>query len=207
MTEGRTDSPPSMRTMLLMTLGAGLAATALTLLVVLPAEFGRDPTGFGKFTGLDKLAPDDHHEHVVEATPATTKPAQFHATPYRSDTVEIVLVPKGDKSGRSELEYKVAMKSGGAFVYAWQSDAADGALYSDFHAETKPEPDVTVHAFGSATTPSANGSLSAPIDAPHGWYFQNKSDKPVTIRLRLAGYYELIPPGETGNAAGILPLE
>lgn len=206
MSEGQTDSPPSMRTMLLITLGAGIAATVLTLLVVLPAEFGRDPTGFGKLTGLDRLAPDDHHEHVVDVVPGTAGPAQFHAMPFRSDTVEITLVPKGDKSGRSELEYKVAMKTGSTIVYAWQSDATDGALYFDFHAETKPEPDVKVYAFGSATAPSANGSLSAPIDAPHGWYFQNKSKKPITIRLRLAGYYELIPPGESGNVAGILPL-
>lgn len=205
MTEGRTDSPPSTRTMLLITLGAGIAATVLTLLVVLPAEFGRDPTGFGKLTGLDRLAPDHHHEQIVEVMPGTTAPAQSHAAPFRSDTVEIVLVPKGDKSGRSELEYKVAMKTGGTFVYAWESDAAEGALYSDFHAETKPEPDVKVYPFGAATAASANGSLNAPISAPHGWYFQNKSDKAITIRLKLAGFYELIPPGESGNVTGILP--
>jgi hypothetical protein len=207
MSEGRTDTPPSWRTMVLITLGAGIAATLLTLLVVLPAEFGRDPTGFGKLTGLDRLAPDDHHEHVVAVVPGTVGPAQVQAAPFRSDEVEIVLVPKGDKSGRSELEYKVAMTTGGTIVYTWQSDAADGALYSDFHAETKPEPDVKVYAFGTGTAPSANGSLTAPIDAPHGWYFQNKSDKPITIRLKLAGYYELIAPGESGNAAGILPLQ
>ncbi len=206
MTEGQTANPPSAKTLILATLGAGVVATVLTLLVVLPAEFGRDPTGFGRLTGLDKLAPHDHHEEVVQVMPGTTAPAQSQDAPFRTDTIDIALVAKGDKSGRSDLEYKVAMKTGGTIVYAWSADAEDGALLSDLHAETLPEPDVKVYAFKQSTAPAANGSLTAPIDAPHGWYFQNKSDKPVTIRLKLAGYYELIAPGEPGNKAGIAPL-
>jgi hypothetical protein len=41
---------------------AGLIATVLTVLVVLPAEFGRDPTGFGHLTGLIKLSEHTHEE-------------------------------------------------------------------------------------------------------------------------------------------------
>jgi hypothetical protein len=45
MTEGQTSNPPSIGRLIVITLGAAAAATALTLFVVLPAEFGRDPTG------------------------------------------------------------------------------------------------------------------------------------------------------------------
>jgi hypothetical protein len=38
----------------------------------------------------------------------------------------------------------------------------------------------------------------------HGWYLQNQSVNPVTVKLRVSGFYELIPPGETGNEAGII---
>jgi hypothetical protein len=61
MTEGQTNTPPSLKTLLGFTVGSALVATVLTIFVVLPAEFGRDPTGFGHLTGLIKLS---EHEHV-----------------------------------------------------------------------------------------------------------------------------------------------
>jgi hypothetical protein len=45
--------------------------------------------------------------------------------------------------------------------------------------------------------------LVAPFDGIFGWYLQNQSEAPVTIKLDLAGFYQLIPPGEYGNEAGI----
>ena len=206
MTEGQINNPPSFKTLIAITLGTGVIATVLTLLVVLPAEFGRDPTGFGRLTGLDKLAPDDHHEDVIEIATSPTAPAQFRNMPFRSDTIEIPLVAKGDKAGSSELEYKVRMKTGDTIVYAWTADGAtDGEFYFDLHAET-PKPDVKVVEFKQETASQSNGSLVAPIDAIHGWYWQNKSRNPVVVKLKLSGYYELIPPGEEGNRAGIMPL-
>lgn len=203
MTEGQSSNPPPAGRLLLITIGAGIVATILTLLVVLPAEFGRDPTGFGRLTGLDKLAPQD--EHVVEVASGPSSPAQFSDTPYRSDLVEIPLVPKGDSAGHYQLEYKVRMKPGQAIVYAWEVEgAANGEFYSDLHAETDG-PDVKVVEFKQETALRSNGSLVAPVNGVHGWYWQNKSTNKVLVRLKLSGFYELIPPGETGNKAGILP--
>jgi hypothetical protein len=203
MTEGQTTNPPSLSKLLLITVGAGIAATILTVLIVLPAEFGRDPTGFGRLTGLDALAPE--HEHTVEAVPGVTSPAQFSDTPFRSDTMDIPLVPKGDNTGHHQLEYKVRMKPGQTIVYAWEVEgAAEGEFFSDLHAETDG-PDVKVIEFKQETALRGNGSLIAPIDGVHGWYWQNKSPNKVVVRLKLSGFYDLIPPGETGNKAGILP--
>lgn len=47
-----------------------------------------------------------------------------------------------------------------------------------------------------------NGTLIAPFEGRHGWFFQNSAEKPVKVRLRIAGFYTLIPPGEPGNEAG-----
>jgi hypothetical protein len=38
-------------------------------------------------------------------------------------------------------------------------------------------------------------------------YFQNQCLKPVTVHLRLSGFYELVPTGENGNLAGIEPIK
>ena len=54
------------------------------------------------------------------------------------------------------------------------------------------------------TGTSANGALTAPFDGIHGWYFQNQSLNHVIVKVKLAGFYELIPPGEAGNEARII---
>lgn len=201
MSEGQTDNPPLAGKLLLATLGAAAAATALVVLVVLPAEFGRDPTGFGRFTGLSDLAPARGHA----AEPAGATAARSYDKPYRSDLIEVPLVAKGDRAGYFELEYKVAMKAGQSFVYSWEVEgAAGGPLYADLHAET-PKPDVRVIEFKQEDALKSHGSIVAPVDGVYGWYWLNKSTGPVTVRLRLSGFYELIPAGAPGNTAGITP--
>jgi hypothetical protein len=36
-------------------------------------------------------------------------------------------------------------------------------------------------------------------------HWENRSAKAVTVRLKISGFYDLIPAGETGNKAGIVP--
>jgi len=37
----------------------------------------------------------------------------------------------------------------------------------------------------------------------HGWYFQNQSDKEVTVHLKPSSFYEMILPVEYGNEGKI----
>jgi hypothetical protein len=48
------------------------------------------------------------------------------------------------------------------------------------------------------------GALTAPFDGIQGWQFSNSSEQPVVVRLRLSGFYDLVPVGAPGNEAGIL---
>ncbi len=50
----------------------------------------------------------------------------------------------------------------------------------------------------------AQGALTAPFDGIQGWQFSNSSEKPVVVRLKASGFYELVPAGEEGNLAGIV---
>ncbi len=125
--------------------------------------------------------------------------------PFRTDEIEIVLPGNGARGG--ELEYKFRMKKGQAIVYSWSETGTPAdEFYFDLH--------------GHATTASANGefdlanyhkeskdkgagSLVAAVDGVHGWFFQNGGEKTATVTIKVAGFYELIPPGEVGNEAGI----
>jgi hypothetical protein len=52
--------------------------------------------------------------------------------------------------------------------------------------------------YQKAAGAKASGALIGPWQGIHGWYWQNKSEAPVTVRLRLAGFYELIA-GQAGQ--------
>ena len=47
--------------------------------------------------------------------------------------------------------------------------------------------------YRKGTGGTENGSLIAPFDGIHGWYLKNDTDRPVVVRLTLAGFYEVIP--------------
>ena len=185
---------------------AFLLGSAIFVLFVLPAEFHRDPTGFGKLTGLDRLAgPEVVTVAAAPAGPNAT--TRFYNTQFRTDTILIKLPP----DEKNELEYKVKMRPGDTLTYSWNTtgdEAHPEWFYYDFHGESRPVPEgakATVMEYKQATGLSSNGALVAPFEGVHGWYFQNQSDKPLTVHLKLSGFYELVPPGEYGNEAKIEP--
>ena len=204
--EGRTDRPPSKARLGLITAGALVAASVILVGFVLPAEFHTDPTGFGRATGLLKLGTPQPKTETVAAA-ATVAPTRDYPVAYRTNVVEIPLAAGGDAQRKDELEYKVRMKAGDSFVYAWSVPVADpNAFYYDFHGETPAAgaAPAKVVEYKQATGTAGNGTLIAPIPGVHGWYLQNQSDKPVVVKLRLSGFYELVPPGQYGNEAGIV---
>jgi hypothetical protein len=190
-----TTVPPTTGSRLLFQTAVALVfATAFTVLVALPAERGVDPTGFGKLTGLTRLAKPQTVQLQATARPAAAAAGASSPTPFLSDVIEIKLTGGGAEG--SETERKVWMEAGQTLVYAW---AADGEVYSDFHGETLPTPKVTVAEYRvtdpdkGADPRAANGALTAPMAGFHGWYFVNLGEKPVTIRVKIAGFYERRP--------------
>jgi hypothetical protein len=207
MTEER--KKPSLKKTQLAVIAAGalLVGSAMFVLFVLPAEFHRDPTGFGRLTGLDRLAgPDIVTVAAAPAGPNAT--TRFYGTAFRTDIIEIKLPP----DEKNELEYKVKMRPGDTLTYSWNvtgDEAHPEWFYFDFHGESRPVPEgakATVMEYKQATGLNSNGALVAPFEGVHGWYFQNQSDKPQTVHLKISGFYELVPPGEYGNEGGVQPL-
>jgi hypothetical protein len=198
------ETPALSRAKLASLLGGALGLAVLTLvLFVLPAEFRMDPTGFGKLTGLEKLAAPPPPTVVAPAPASASASAQFSATPYRTDSIDIPLAANDD-----ELEYKVRMKRGDAITYSWTADGIDDPdlFYFDFHGELHPAPagaPQTIAEYAQQTGLHSSGSLRAPFDGVHGWYLQNQSEKPVVVHLKVSGFYELVPPGDYGNERGI----
>ena len=115
-----------------------------------------------------------------------------YQTAHRTDTVDIPVRPNG-----GEIEYMVKMRQGDSMVYSWRAvDIANPAqLASEFHGHTDRPPGTTgtLIFYRKATGGTENGSLIAPFDGIHGWYLKNDTNRPVVVRLTLAGFYEVIP--------------
>lgn len=193
------------RRVVVLTAVAALVATAIMFLAFLPAEYGYDPTGFGRLTGLTKIAAAAP-ETVAAVAPAAAgggTAARAASAAYRSDTIDIRL------PGDGELEYKVQMKPGDSLVYSWEVEGFENPewFYYDFHGETWPRPEgekAKVAEYEQKVGVKSSGSLVAPFEGAHGWYLQNQGGNPVVVHLKVSGFYKLVPPGEYGNLEGIV---
>jgi hypothetical protein len=149
-----------------------------------------------------EAATSDWLDEVVAAAPAqdwievplTENVFRQSEIDYRTDEIDIEVPPLG-----GGLEYKLAIREGDAIAYAWTAGelAAPELFLSEFHGHTERVGDApgTVMFYRRAVGGSESGALVAPFDGVHGWYFQNSGEEAVVVRLRVAGFYELIPEG------------
>jgi hypothetical protein len=204
-TEGQISKPLPAGRMLVISGCAFIAATFIMFGAVLPVEFNWDPLRLGQMSGLDRLwAPN---EVAFDTSKSEVPLAREYPEGFRADVIEIPLRASGDSTRGDELEYKVQMKKDATFIYEWS--VADipkpDEFYFDFHGHTLAAGKaMTVATYKQATGTSANGALTAPFDGVHGWFFQNQSANPVVVRVKVSGFYELIPPGDICNESGII---
>jgi hypothetical protein len=188
------------------TLGALALAVLIVLGAILPAEFNKDPLGIGKLTGVARLwAPA---EKTIDTKSAAAPLAREYDVAFREDTVEIPLGGFLTGNENSELEYKVRMTKGATVTYAWTVTGAarPDDFHFDQHGHTTPAPgqDMTVATYKQGFGLKQQGALTAPFEGIQGWQFSNSSEQPVVVRLKLAGFYELIPGGQPGNEGSVI---
>lgn len=180
-----------------------VTAGVLLITVVLPSEYGIDPSGVGKAFGLTEmgkiktaLAAEAAADKVAAATPpkavstAAAVPAVTAAPPVgaakvRSDEMLVTLKP-GEGT-----EVKMAMLKGAVVNYSWKTDG--GMVNHDTHGDPANGPANTFHSYRKEKQVTGNsGEFAAVFDGNHGWFWRNRSDKPVTITLKTNGAYSSI---------------
>lgn len=195
-------NPPiqSLRSLFIASAVATVIAGFVLIFFVLPAEYGVDPTGIGKKWGLTALAatPPKQTQAVAIALPpqpasevlcsdrsdhAGTRKPSAPASPWQ-DTVKIIVPAK------EGLEYKFQLSKGALLEYSWATDGTE--LYFDFHGEPKGDTTGYFKSFKESTGHQSGGSLTAPFEGSHGWYWENNSHVPVTIILNTRGTYRVL---------------
>jgi hypothetical protein len=185
MTTYETASLPSLPQLGKATASALAVAGLILLTAVLPAEYGIDPSGIGKALGLTQMSRTA--SKPADITPATGAGAQATVNKteqaFRTDEMSVTLQP-GEGA-----EVKAQIRKGEQFVFSWVSEG--GPVKSDMHGEphnAKPNEFSTYWKVPQQS--SAQGTFAAPFDGIHGWFWRNKGDKPVTIRVKVSGFHE-----------------
>jgi hypothetical protein len=192
-------TPPTARR-LAQSIGAAIAGAAILLvLIVLPAEYGIDPTGLGARMGLtamhapartlkiqDVIGGNANYREVKVPDPGDPTPlpnpavVQLKMADAPTKTVTVRLLPD------QETEIKAALDVAQVILYSWR---ADGEVYTDFHGHEPSAGREFVRYEEQQSGHEGRGSLVAPFTGEHGWFWLNVSDKPVTITLTVTGYY------------------
>lgn len=193
---GSIQVPPG--TLAKATAGALLAAAAIVVLFVLPAEYGIDPTGVGRLTGIAGMAAGSEAEAPVAAAPAAgpvaasipTMASIVRTGTLRNDEMTLTLAP------HSGQEVKAHMQAGDSYVFEWS--AKGGPVKVDMHGEKvdAPEGEFTSY-WADKALAGGQGNFTAPFTGTHGWYFRNKGETPVTVTVRTTGFYKdlFLPQG------------
>jgi hypothetical protein len=201
--------PPSRKSLVRAAILTLLGAAVVTVVFIMPAQYGVDPTGLGKKLGLTSLAgvtaPEISTEpRIVEGRfPGIPAAEDFdfyepevlgdpfsrsHDAPYRTDTM---IVPLDEFE---QVEIKTTMKQGDALVYSWKLLEGE-VVYTDFHADphqVELYPEQYWIRYQESEAASASGSIVAPFDGNHGWYWLNIEENPIRIELTVSGYYDSI---------------
>lgn len=190
---------PSKKSLVKATAVAAIAAAVITVSFILPAEYGIDPTGIGKLTGLTVIAEAGNSEAekqdagIQEVQPAkaaegnlladaSLSPVSKQDTEMKSKTMELTLAPgKG-------AELKAKMLKGQTVVFSWTSNAQP--LLVDMHGEeVNAKADEYTSYWLERAQSAGSGNFVAPFDGTHGWYWKNKGTEPVTVTVTIHGFF------------------
>ncbi len=164
-----------------------VAAGILLITTVLPAEYGMDPTGLGEAMGLTAL----HGRADATAAPAQAAPVVPMPAPEQSAIQQPTAFQNGEMTltlqANEGAEIKALMRAGESFVFSW---SADGPLNFDMHGEKPGATDEFSSYWKNRGQTQAHGSFTAPFDGTHGWYWRNRSTKPVTVTVKVSGWFE-----------------
>lgn len=182
------------------TVVALLVALALLVTAVLPAEYGIDPTGVGRLLGLTQMG-QVKMSAQANASPASGSMAQGPATlptaplssplppsasaapSIQSDLTSVSLMP-GEGA-----EVKLGMEKGGTVKYRWT--ATGGKVNFDAHGEASTA-NISVSYKKGKDSQTDDGVLEAAFLGQHGWYWKNRGNTTVTIKLETNGQYSSI---------------
>jgi len=203
---------PSTKQLLKSTGLAAVIATALLVTMVLPAEYGVDPTGAGSLLGLTEmgrikmaLAAEAEADAAAHSGAEASVPPALQAAPPAGDeqpsaadkpAASAMTAPEPAQSAVTPdetvttlqpdeaREIKLVMEEGAKAKYLWFTNGPK--VNYDTHGDGSG---TNYYSYGKGSSERLEGELTAAFTGNHGWFWRNRSGEPVTITLRTSGDY------------------
>lgn len=195
---------PSSKQLLRSTILAAASALVLLVAVVLPAEYGIDPTGIGRvlrMTDMGDIKQQLAAEAAADAAAAPAAPAQVASTAvamasanaaHPTAPAAVAAAPKIE--WRDEMpvtltpgegtEIKLKMVQGAKAQYSWIVEG--GEVNFDTHGDA---PGKSISYEKGRGVAADEGVLEAAFTGNHGWYWRNRGQANVKVILRARGDY------------------
>ena len=179
---------PTSSQLLKSTIVAICVGCALLILIVLPAEYGTDPTGVGELLGLKKMGEiktrlkEDSLKENIGAKDELM--VESETGKGNQDVMEFVIAPD------EAIEIKLEMKKGSIAKYKWTTQ--NGGLNYNLHGDGYNGSQKSISYKKGRMTNSDSGEFKSKFDGYHGWFWRNRNNESVTVTLETFGDYILI---------------
>jgi hypothetical protein len=191
---------PSSKKLLRSTLLAAISALVLLFAVVLPAEYGVDPTGLGRVLRMTDMG-DIKQQLAAEAVADAAATSAAQTAPPAMAVTNVAPAPAQPTAPKVEwrdetpftltpgegTEIKLAMVAGAKAPYAWVVQG--GEVNFDTHGDA---PGKSISYEKGRAVSSDEGVLEAEFTGNHGWFWRNRGKSSVTVLLRTRGDYTAI---------------
>jgi hypothetical protein len=213
----RAELPTSAQLVRSTLVAAGVAAVLLVT-VVLPAEYGIDPTGAGRLLGLKQMGEiktqlhqeaeaDRLRDQAIQPQPATPAPerrsgligavfaelligrAHAQTAPATAPTEQQGQEFTLTLKPNEGAEVKAGMKKGAKLTYAWTIEG--GTVNHDTHGSPSSGGAEQSYTKGRGVA-GDKGVLTAAFDGDHGWFWRNRGSKDVTVKLTATGEFDAL---------------
>ena len=192
---------PSSNQLIKSTILAAIAAIVLLFTVVLPAEYGIDPTGVGKLLRLTEMGQVKQQLAEEAAADAagllTTETPDVDNVTEKAVNATIADTTVTNGQWRDEIpftltpgegtEIKLKMSEGDKANYSWA--VTGGEVNFDTHGDALGKSISYEKGRGVA---SDEGVLEAAFTGNHGWFWRNRGQSDVQVVLRTSGEYSSI---------------
>ena len=120
-------------------------------------------------------------QQAVQPPPPTPDAFVAQAGAFKTDSMEFTLAPK------EGMEYKYRLAKGAGLLFSW---VATAPVHVELHSEPEAGPKGYAETFDKHDSrESGHGNYVAPFAGIHGWYWENRTDREVVVRIVSAGHY------------------
>lgn len=199
------DELPTSAQLVKSTILAAVAAVVILITIILPSEYGIDPTGIGKAIGLTEmgeikvqLGEEAEADRLMERQNSAIQDDQSSfgsaifgffvsgaqaqtADPEWTDQYVVTLTPG------EGVEVKLVMEEGAEAAFRWVAE--NGVVNFDLHGDGSGQ--KISYRKGRALAGDQD-VLTAAFTGNHGWFWRNRDKQDVTITLFVRGDYSAL---------------